>query len=284
MNQANQVGPYGSLNYSYDYNNGYTLPDGTRIPLATATTTLSPDQQKLLDQNSRLSISLNDLAARGIGYVDQATGKPIDTSGMPSLRGGLAVPQLPTVEDFQGQRDKITNAFMERLQPLLDRDQAALDNKLANQGLMPGSEAWKFDQDAQNRSENDQRIAALLAGDQAQQNLFNNAMSSATTGFNMGMASNQFDNQARSQAIQEADYFKNQPLNMLNALRSGNQVNMPQFGNVSAGAQIQAAPIYQATADSYTAALDRYKAQLQARSGLLGGIGTIGSAAIGKWG
>lgn len=284
LNQADQKGPYGSLKYTYDYDGGMTLPDGTRIPRTMVETILSPDQQKLLDQNSRLSISMNDLAGKGLDYVGQAVGTPIDRSGLPSLRSGLATPQLPNVSDFQGQRDKITDAMMQRLQPYLNRQRAAMDTKLANQGITNGSEAWKWDQDTFNRGENDQRIAALLAGDQAQQDLFNNSMSSATTQFNMGLAGGQFDNQARQQAIQEQDYFRNQPLNMLNALRSGNQVNMPQFGNVSAGSGIAPAPVYQATADSYDAAMQKYKADLAARGGLLGGIASLGGAAIGKWG
>ena len=128
------------------------------------------------------------------------------------------------------------------------------------------------DQDSFNRGLNDQRIAALLAGDQEQQNQFNRGLTSAT-----------FGNQARQQAIQEADYFKNQPLNMLNALRSGNQVNMPQFSNWSGGAAIQAAPIYQATADQYQAALDKYKTQMSGAGGLLGGLASLGGAAITKF-
>lgn len=271
LNQANQVGPEGSLTYSYgtpDSGQGYTDPQtGQWIPQVTATTKLSPDQQRLYDQNTSIGIQLNDLAGKGIGYVADASGKPIDQSQLPSLNTGLALSP-----DAVALRDKITNGYMERLKPMLDHDRAALDTQLANQGITHGSEAWGYDQDALNRSQNDQRIAALLAGDQEQQNQFNR-----------GLAGAQFSNQARQQAIQEADYFKNQPLNMLNALRSGNQVTMPQFGNVSAGAQVGAAPIYSATADQYQAALDKYKIQSQASGGLLGGLATLGGAAITKF-
>lgn len=307
LNQANQVTPYGSLTYSYskpadtgavdfsgysynptlgyyansagqaytntalagrtDANGGHYLPDGTYIPQTTVTTTLSPEQQKLYDQQTAIGTQLNDLAARGIGYVDQASSKPIDQSTLPSLNTGLALNP-----DAVALRDKITDAYMQRLQPYLDKQRSAMDVSLANKGINAGSEAWNADQDSFNRSVNDQRIAALLAGDQEQQNQFNRGLASAT-----------FGNQARQQAIQEADYFKNQPLNMLNALRSGNQVQMPQFGNWSGGAQIQAAPIYQATADQYSAALDKYKAESAASGGFLGGLATLGSAAITKY-
>src|SRR4051812_4145485 len=83
LNQANQVGPDGSLTYSYDSQHGHTLPDGTVIPQTTATTTLSPEQQKLHDQQIGISTQLNDLAASGIGYVGDAAAHPIDQSALP---------------------------------------------------------------------------------------------------------------------------------------------------------------------------------------------------------
>lgn len=374
LNQANQIGPDGSLTYSYGSQadgQGYTDPQtGQWIPQVTATTTLSPGQQKLYDQNNQISTNLNDLAVRGIGYVDQASQTPIDQSKLPGMSTGPNAPSfqtglaanpygmtgnvnqtefqkqydfgsagaMPNSEDFAGQRDKITDAMMQRLQPYLDRQRDATNTRLANQGITNGSEAWKWDQDTLNRGENDQRIAALLAGDQEQQRLFSNAMgirqqgvgeataqgnlynsaqaNSFTQGlananlgnstqqqqfsqnlaamqagnqaqeaqFNTGLASSQFVNQARAQAIQEQDYFKNQPLNMLNALRSGNQTSMPQFGSVTAGAQIGAAPIYNATNDAYSAALEKFKIQSAQSAGLMGGLASLGGAAIGKWG
>lgn len=339
MNQINQVGPTGSLSYAYD--NFYTLPDGTKIPVATATTQLSPEQQHLYDQNVGISTSLNDLAQQGIGYVGDAVSNPItaDSIGGPGLATGLArsefdptadptlnqiqgqydfsgVDALPSSSDFNSQRDQITDAYMQRLQPYLDKQRAALDTKLSNQGITHGSEAYGWDQDILNRGENDQRIAALLAGDQQQQAMFNQAMgrrqqgvgeaisqgnfgnqaqsqefmqnqqglqnfnNAAQGNFAQGLAASQFQNQARQQAIQEADYMQNQPLNMLNALRSGNQVQMPQFSNVSNGAQIAPPPLYAAAGDQYSAAMQQYNAKLAQQGALMSGIGGLASAGI----
>lgn len=327
------------MTYSYDSAHGQTLPNGTVIPQTTATTTLSPEQQHLLDQQTGISTSLNDLASKGIGYVADASSHPIDQSKLPSMATGLArtnfsgaadptklgiagqydfskLGAMPKASDFQGQRDQITNAMMERMRPELDRQRAALDVRDANQGITHGSEAYNNDNDIFNRGVNDQRIAALLAGDRQQQDLFSNAMAirgqgvgeataqgnfgnsaqgqeygqhqqsldnanqAAQANFGQGLASGQFVNQARSQAIQEADYFKNQPLNMLNALRSGNQTTLPQFGNVSAGGQIAAAPVYQAASDQYGAAMQQYQAKLAQQNALMSGISGIGGAAI----
>lgn len=310
LNQANQVGPNGSLTYSYDPNQGHTLADGTFIPQTTATTTLSPGQQKLYDQNLGMSTQLNDLAAKGISYVGDQANTPINQSNLPTAPKTLAqnplqgsydfsnVAAMPKASDFAGQRDQITNAMMERLRPEMDRQQAAQDAKLANQGITHGSEAYNWDQTNLQKGFNDQRVAALLAGDQEQQNLYNNAVglhqqgiSEATSQgnlantaaqgtFNQGLASAQYGETARQQALQEQAFLQSQPLNMLNALRTGNQVNMPQFGSVSGGSQIGAAPIYQATADQYSSALQQYQAQLQSSSGLMGALGSLGSAAI----
>ena len=342
LNQVSQVGPYGNLTYSYSQpgsGSGYTTSEGQYIPAATATTTLTPAQQRLLDQNNQISGSLNDLAIQGIGYVGDTANNPIDQSSLPSLNTGLARTQfsgtadptslgvqgnydfsgvgaMPTMDDVRGQRDQITAAYMERLAPYLAQQKNQTDSRLATQGITSGSEAWGYDQDALNRSQNDQRLGAILAGDQEQQVLFNNMLNTRQQGvneamsqgnfnnqaqgqqfgqnqqglqnlntaaqanFGQGLASSQFNNQARSQAIQEQDYFRNQPLNMLNALRSGNQVTTPTFGNVSGGAQIQAAPIYQATADSYNAQMQQYQAQLQSQGGFLSGLASLGGAGI----
>lgn len=263
LNQVNQSGPYGSLNYTYDRNNGLTLADGTVVPSATATTTLSPEQQKLYEQQTGISTQLNDLASQGIGQVANTVQTPINFSGLPQLTGSLDQTSATAL------RDKITDAYMQRLQPYLDRQQSALDTRLANQGITHGSEAYASDYDTFNRGVNDQRIAALLAGDQEQQ-----------AQFQRGLASGQFGNQARNQALQEAEFQRTEPLNLLNALRTGNAVNLPQFGNVSGGASIAPAPIYQATADQYAAAMQNYQAKLQQQSALLGGLGSIGGAAL----
>lgn len=501
MNQVNQTGPYGSITYNRSNTDGYTLPDGTFIPNTTVTTTLSPEQQKLYDQNVNISTQLNDLATQGIGYVSEASSKPLDLASLPPMttslnpaeyknaaeKGTLGlqtlgaaptysnigsgpeynkaasapqtqtmgngpnydrlnpvgniqtgvqgtnyqdqydfsnVSQMPKYEDFNSSRDKITDALMQRLQPYIDRDREALRTQLVNQGVGQGTEAYGWDMDTFQRGVNDQRIAALLAGSQEQQNLFNNAMGlrqqgvqeafaqgnlknsvadamfnqrlqqgafansaqaqqfgqqSAITGYNndqaaremaaqrealgynndqaykqaafnqdanaynnnlasqqfkdqqttaefnnsnaaksfadnlasvgvnnqaqqqeyaqnqqdllnynqaqeaqfsQGLASGQFANQAHAQALQEADYAKNAPLNMLNALRQGNQVQTPQFINAATGTQIQPAPIYNATADGYNAQMAKYNADLQARGGFLSGLASLGSAAI----
>ncbi len=67
---------------------------------------------------------------------------------------------------------------------------------------------------------------------------------------------------------------------MLNALRSGGQVNLPQFGQVSGGAGIAPPPVYQAASDQYSAAMQSYQQKIANQNGLLQGIAGLGSAGI----
>ncbi len=352
LNQVNQVGPDGSLTFSYstpsggstggydpetgqytapgqgNANGGHFLPDGTYIPATTATTTLSPEQQQLHDQNITLGTNLNDLALRGVDYVDQATQNPLKpdnfrgisyaggdyntdpgTSGLQYQYDFSNAGKMPSADDFGAQRDQVTQALLDRMQPSLDQDRERLSSSLANQGINLGSQAYSDARFNQDRSTNDARLAAVLAGSQEQQRLFQDAMGIRQQGvgeamdqgnfnnsargqaygqtsnanlqnFNMGLAKNQFNNQALGQDVQMADYFQNQPLNILNALRSGNQVTMPQFQNWSTGAQVAAAPIYAATNDKYNAQMEAYKAKSGTFGDILGGLGSVGSAAI----
>lgn len=310
LNQANQVGPNGSLTYSYDYAHGNKLPDGTIIPQTTATTALSPDQQKLYDQNMGISQALNGLAQKGVGYVADATSHPLTANQFNPVQTSIGekplqtsydyskAAALPGVNDFTKQRDDVTNALMSRMQPELDRARAARETQLANQGIGSGTQAYGTEQGYLGQRENDAHMQALLAGSQEQQRMFGDQMDLHNTGttdarsqgdmynqsqsqmFNQGLASGQFANTGQQQAIQEADYFKNQPLNMLNALRSGNQVSMPQFGSVSAGSQIAAAPVYAATNDQYQAQQNAYNTQMQGYGALMGGLGQLGGAAM----
>ena len=310
LNQANQVGPNGSLTYSYNPSSGHTLPDGTFIPQTTATTTLSPEQQKLYDQNAQISTSLNGLAQKGVGFVDQATSHPLTAGQFGGVQTSLPgqplqtaydyshVSKIPGMDDFGKQRDDVTAALMSRMQPQLDAARASRENHLANQGIMSGSEAYGTEQRYLGQNENDARMQALLAGSQEQGRLFGQGMDAHNSGisdarsqgdfnnqsksamFGQGLSSGQFANQAQQQAIQEADYFKNQPLNMLNALRSGNQVSMPQFGSVAGGSQVAAAPVYAATNDMYQAQNAQYNTQMQGYGALMGGLGQIGGAAM----
>ena len=187
-NRVNQVTPYGALTYSQ--NEGL---DNFGNPTFTATQTLSPDQQRLLDYQNATSVGLGELTGKGLGYVENMLDDPFTTGNLPSLG-------FDSGQNFQ-------DAYMQRLQPQVDQSQEALDTRLANAGIPIGSEAYKRAQMVEAQKVNDLRLGAT------------------TTGFNTGL-------QARQQGFNESAYQRNEPLNTLNAVRTGSQVTNPSYVSV----------------------------------------------------
>lgn len=60
-----------------------------------------------------------------------------------------------------GGRARVEEALMGRLNPVLDRDRAGLENRLRNQGLTPGTEAWNNAMGDFGRNVNDARLAVI---------------------------------------------------------------------------------------------------------------------------
>lgn len=210
-------------------------------PNYTATTALSPDQQALQSADTRTSLGLSGLENQGLGYVQGQLNTPFNQGALPSQ----------TVNAGQtGQQ-----AIMGRLQPNIDAQRAQLATQLQNQGITQGSEAWTNAQRDQNQREND-----LLLG-------------AATQGIGIG-------NTARSQAIQEQSFFRNEPINTLNAVRSGAQVTQPQFQNVAPQQNVGGVDYAGAAANQYGAALGASNARNAQTSQNYQTVGTVATLAM----
>jgi hypothetical protein len=281
-NRVNQVTPYGSLTYSrtptgsfdqagYDralatYNAaqagglgenskfagvpGYGVaPDrnnfynnGGEDDGWTATQTLSPEQQKILDSTNKLNLGLMDTAGRGLTYANDVLSKPgVDTS------------KLPQVGINPGQ--SYQDAMMARLDPAFNRQSDRTEQNLANQGIARGSEAWN---DAQRQLGEDR----------------NDAYNQATVqGFNTGMAANQ-------NAFQQTAYNQMQPINVINALRTGSQVQNPNFVNVPQQATAAGPDLLGAAQGTYQAQLNAANAKNAASGNFQSGLFSLGAAAM----
>jgi len=124
LNAVNQVTPFGNLTYTQTG----TWADGT--PRFTATQTLSPAEQEALDLSNRAQSLYGTAAVNQLGAVQERLSQPFEFD--PGAYGDTAM-----------GRDAVERALMERLQPQLDRDRAAMETRLANQGIMLGSEAYR---------------------------------------------------------------------------------------------------------------------------------------------
>jgi hypothetical protein len=146
-------------------------------------------------------------------------------------------------------RNKIAQSLMERDQPMMDRARSRRETQLSNQGIMQGSEAYRSAQDDLSRSENDFRLGAYnQAGDEASRDL----------------------------GMQTA--IRQMPINEINALRSGAQLNIPQAGYQ--GSQIGATPMFDSAMGQYGAQMGQYNAQAAQQAGLTNGLFSLGAAAL----
>jgi hypothetical protein len=102
----------------------------------------------------------------------------------------------------------------------------------------------------------------------------NDLLAAATTqGFGVGQ-------QARQSALQEQAYLRNEPLNTLNAVRSGAQVQGPSFVNSAQQATTAGPDLLGAQQMGYNAQLAASNAQNASNNAMTGGLFSLGAAAI----
>lgn len=259
---ATQATPiYGQGESGFDqvvgYQNNGTAANSTPMPTRdqfmkpgsdewTANIQLSPEQQALLNQDNRIKSALGSAAEAGIGRVTNAMGQPFNTSALTAYRdipqGGGAQTYTPAQQsyirglaggdiqtalpnsDYGAQRSAVEQALLSRINPQLQKDRAALEQRLANQGIAIGSDAYNTAINQAGQKENDAYMQAVLAGgqeqsrlagldlqagqfrNQAQQQGFNQQAANAAlnnsvndTLFNQGLQTSAFNNQAQQQ-------------------------------------------------------------------------------------
>ena len=234
-NRVNQVTPYGSLKYDI------TGSDPYGNPTYTATQSLSPAQQQILDYQNQASIGLGRLAGQGLGYVENMLASPFDTSKLPSTG----------FNPSQSYQD----AYMQRLAPQMAQSEERLEQQLANQGIQLGSEAYDRAIRNFNQKQND-----LLLG-------------ATTQGFDVG-------NRARAAAFGELAYQRNEPINTLSAVRTGSQVQGPQFVNSFNQATTAGPDILGASQMGYNAQMGDFNAKQAAQANLNQGLYSLAGAGI----
>jgi len=237
-NRVNQVTPYGNLNYTQ------SGKDQSGNPTYTATQTLAPEQQKIMEQQTGLSSGLLNTAQQGLDYAGNLMAKP-----------GIDQSKLPSTGFNPGQ--SYQEAMMARLSPQLERENQSFEQEMANKGIGEGTQAYN------------------VAKTQLAQNQNDRLNQSTVQGLNAGLTANQ-------QAFNQAGYNQMQPINVINALRTGSQVASPSYVNPAQQATTAGPDILGATNAQYQNQLNAYNAQQAQQGGFLGGLmnlgGTLGSA------
>lgn len=280
LNNANEVNPYGEVNYTID---GYQGRGRNRVPKYTRTVTLNDAQQGLLDQQNALGSQMNTIAGNQLGRLDSVLSSPISAGNLPDVQAQLNTPTLDRISnnDWSQDRQRVEDAMYERINPQMDRDRSALETRLANQGVRAGSEAYREAMALNDRSRNDQRTQVTLAGGQEQSRLA--GLDQSRTGFNNQAGMQEFDasrvaaeygQTSRERALQESLSLRNQPINEISALMNGGQVTAPQFAQYRGG-NIANTDVSGNAWQGYNAEMQGYNAQMANRSAMLGGVGGL---------
>jgi len=251
-------------------------PDGTY----SVTQTLNPQLQQNYDAQNRLQGQLLDRAGSLAGNTLNFGGAPaaptFDTSHVPGL-------PTPDANDLNTVRDSVYRQETQYLDPQFQQRESDLKSQLANQGIMPGSEAYDREMNnfnlAKQKAYGDARDSAIQAGGQEQSRLFglglnaNQAgMNNAIAGFNTGM-------QGRQEGVAEATALHNAPLNDLSVLRGGPQVTLPSFpGQI--GTSIPGVDYMNAANLGYNSNLAQQNANNAKSTNFTNGLFGLGSAAL----
>lgn len=276
MGNVNQNTPYGSISYaqspvSYDtkgyqdaltaYNAHHTatdkLPtqsDYKNAPTFTSTINLSPEQQKILDQQQQADIQVGKIGNDQIGRIGQAVSSPYSYAGLPSA---------PSYDDVNKLSAHGEEAIMSRLNPQFGRDEETLRSRLVNQGITQGSEAYNNEMNTFNQGKNDARMQAVLGGQSYGGNEANQQLA------------------LRNQAIQEYNAQRNAPLNEFTALTSGQQVQNPQFQGSQPG-NAQAGDYQGAAQNAYQAKLGAHNAKVAGNNATTGSLFGLGGSFLGS--
>lgn len=255
MNNPNTIGPTGTQTVSWDGDQ------------PTIHQTLTPDAQRALEDQQRTQAGLAGLATQGIGTVQKAIAQPFDPH-LAGLQTSLKnVGDAPVNQGTTGQ-----DAIMARLAPQQAMEDNATRQRLANQGLVPGGEAYDNEMRIQGQQHTDQKTQAALQGlglDTTAQN----------QRFNQEQQRAQFGNTALQQSLSQQTQLRNQPLNEVAGLMSGSQIQMPQFGGYN-GVNVAPPPIFAGAQAQDASNMQRYGVAQSGNNAMTSGLfGLAGTAA-----
>ncbi len=224
LNATNQRTPQGSLTYSQVG----TWPDGT--PRYESTTQLAPEQEALYNQYTENQRKLGAVGGEQIDKIGAILGTPFNVN------------DAATNQQF--------DMYRKLLDPVWNQREAALDTKLANQGIPVGSEA---------------RTNAYRDFGMGRDNAYTSA----------GIAS-------RAQAVSEALAQRNQPFSEVSMLQGGSAPTSPTW-NQTPNVNVQGTDVIGANQQNFNNQFQNYNAELTSRNAMYGGIGSILAAPIGGW-
>ncbi|MCS3741993.1 tail fiber domain-containing protein [Rhizobium sp. BK661] len=148
LGNVNQYGPDGSVTYGVSGYEAYQDPSSGAwfsIPQYTQTTSLSPAQQAIKNQNDAASLNLSQIGNNQSAFLKDYLSKPVDLSN-------------------EATEARLMELGRKRLDPVIAQRDEDLRTRLANQGIKAGSDAYYKELNQQGQTNNDAYTSLLLNG------------------------------------------------------------------------------------------------------------------------
>lgn len=272
-NRPTQNTPFGSVTWG----TGAQIDPATGQAVTTWTQNynLTPQAQNALNSQLAVQQGRSDLAQSFMGRVRDEYSQPFNWGALPQRGGNVggtnferlgnaplldagvnqqAVQRNVNLDDngsLQGSsgadRQRIESALFERMAPEHQRQQSALDAKLANQGITAGSEAYKQAQQALGDQQSRARFDALqTAGNEMSRNAqiaLGNRQQLTNEDLQSAGLFNQAGQQAFNQELQASQFGNTALQNQFNMAQNrasfNNQVGQNQFAQAMQQSQYQ---------------------------------------------
>ncbi len=288
-NRINEVTPTGKLTYT-------GTPGGTDY---TRITSLTPDQQKLLDLQENIGISSYDLANKQVGRVANTLNNGFPANNLPSVRS-VDEAGLPkriggaTADDIQAMQrqvqDQAYGEFERRNSQDFDKSRTTARQSLADRGIAEGSELYnrelsRLERDIADAKQGAASSAFAMGQDYGlQQTDFANQSRDQTLAEQLAMQ--QRERELRTSDLQEQKAIRDVPLQDVATLLGYGSPQTPQVSGLTS-VNINPVPAADIINQNYANQVAAYNARLQAGSGgflnsLIGAGGMLGSAALSK--
>lgn len=221
LNRVNQYTPQGSVEWDVTGTNA----DGT--PRYQSTQTYSPEEQNIFNLGQQTRANVGQIGVDQSARIGSLLGSPIDMNS--------------AVEE------NLFNLGRSRLDPRFERDRASLEQRLANQGIGVGSDAYQRSMGTFEQGRNDAYNQLALTG--------------------------------RGQSVQEVLAQRNQPINEISALMSGSQVSQPNFVGTPQAQQANT-DVMGAYNNNFNQQMAVANAENQSNNAMMGGLFGLGGAAM----
>lgn len=202
-------------------------------------TAIAQQNLNMVDQRGPLgSTTYQQIGTNPDGTPKYAQTTALNGQAQSVVDNTLGALSQPFSMDTNAIESHLMDLSRQRIDPMLEQRRASTEQSLMNRGVKPGTEAYRRAMEAVTQGENDQWNQLALGG--------------------------------RNQAISELLQGRNQPLNEMNAMLSGNQINAPT-------PQAGVAPT-----DYMGLVGNKYAADTQQYGNMWNGIGQLAGAA-GGW-